>query len=139
MDPHFLPAHLWLGLTYAQRSMYEEAIGEFQDARHLGPADGGVGYVYALQGRDEEAREVEEKIWERARHGYVPPAAFVWLYTAMGDTERALDWLEKAYEERDPWGLAVLFIDPISDPLRSEPRFQAIAREAGVPSTEAGG
>ena len=134
MDPHFLPAHLWLGVTYAQRSMYREAVAEFRAAKDLGPAYGKIGYVYALQGREEDARKVEEELWERSRHEYVSPTAFVWLYTAMGETEQALAWLEKAYEERDVWGLATLIIDPAADPLRSEPRFQELLRELGLPS-----
>jgi serine/threonine-protein kinase len=49
-----------------------------------------------------------------------------------GDRARALDWLETAYAERDPQMLYI-GINPIFDPLRAEPRFQALVKTMGLP------
>ncbi len=139
MDLDFLPAHLWLGFAYAQRSMYGEAIEEFREAMELRTGYAGLGYVYALQGSQEEALAIEQGLWRRSRLQYVSPAAFVRLYMALGEAEHALDWMEEAYDERDLWLLPVLTIDPAFDPLRSHPRFQEFARSVGFPPAEPGG
>jgi len=53
-------------------------------------------------------------------------------YVIAGDRERALDWLEKAYEERAP-SMPYIGCNPLFDPLRSEPRFQALLRRMNLP------
>ena len=53
-------------------------------------------------------------------------------YLMAGDRARALDWLETAYAERDPQMLYI-GINPIFDPLRAEPRFQALVKTMGLP------
>ncbi len=52
----------------------------------------------------------------------------------IGDTEEAMTWLERAYEERDPF-LLVAKTDPLTDPLRSDPRFQDLLRRIGFPES----
>ncbi len=52
----------------------------------------------------------------------------------IGETEEAMTWLERAYEERDP-GLLTAKIDPRLDPLRSDPRFQDLLRRIGFPES----
>ncbi len=52
----------------------------------------------------------------------------------IGETEEALTWLERAYEEREP-GLLFARIDPLMDPLRSDPRFQDLLRRIGFPES----
>jgi hypothetical protein len=53
-------------------------------------------------------------------------------YLGAGDKEQALTWLERAYAEKDPW-LFWLKVYPTYDPLRSEPRFQAVLRKLNFP------
>jgi TolB-like protein/Tfp pilus assembly protein PilF len=60
------------------------------------------------------------------------PCAIALRYIDAGDYGRAIDWLEEAYEVRDP-NLPYEFADPVSDPLRTDPRFQALARRMGLP------
>jgi hypothetical protein len=54
------------------------------------------------------------------------------IYAQWGDRAKALEWLETAWRLRDP-GLVLLKTDPLMDPLRREPRFQAILRELKFP------
>ena len=55
------------------------------------------------------------------------------VYAQWGDAPKALEWLEKALRLRDP-GLSDLKVDPLLDPLRKEPRFQAVMRELKFPT-----
>jgi len=82
------------------------------------------GYASALR----QATEVE-----LAKHGGEPGVTMdaAGNYTMAGDRARALDWLEKAYAERDP-GMAFIGCSPIYDPLRAEPRFQALLRKMNL-------
>jgi tetratricopeptide (TPR) repeat protein len=72
---------------------------------------------------------------EAARHGKEPGAAFDIANCALfaGDTTHALDWLEKACDDRDP-NMPYISCEPLFDPLRSEPRFQALLRRMNLPT-----
>ena len=54
------------------------------------------------------------------------------IHTGLGEKDRALEWWEKAYEERS-WLILYLKTDPFFDSLRSEPRFNDLLRRAGIP------
>ncbi len=63
----------------------------------------------------------------------VRPYLIAEIYIGLSDKSQALDWLEKAYQERDDW--VVWFrCDPIPDGLRSEPRFRELMRRIGLPA-----
>ncbi len=95
------------------------------------------------------AREVYERVGVRAmirwlvndakqRKGGGEPVGLVGsygiarLYVELDDKEQAFAWLEKAYQEHDPW-LWPVRGDPDFDPLRSDPRFQSLLRRMNVP------
>jgi hypothetical protein len=61
----------------------------------------------------------------------VSPLDFAFTYALLGDKEHTLEWLEKAYEARDPW----LYVkaDPRLDNLRADARFQSLIRRMGLP------
>jgi serine/threonine-protein kinase len=61
----------------------------------------------------------------------VPPVAYALVYIGLGDRERALDWLEAAYEARDPF-LCYAKVFPPYDRLRAEPRFKALLERMGL-------
>jgi hypothetical protein len=61
------------------------------------------------------------------------PMFFVVAYVGMGNKQEALSWLEKAYSERSP-SMISLKVNPTFDPLRSEPRFQALLRHMALAS-----
>jgi hypothetical protein len=63
---------------------------------------------------------------------YISPLYFAAVYSGLGEKSKALDWLDKAYEERND-RLIYLGVDPISDPLRSEERFRDLLRRVGLP------
>ncbi len=135
MDPNFLRAHFGLGQALVHERRYQEAIAEFQKAVELsegGAAQlGALGYAYAVANRRAEALEIVEKLKQRSSEHYVPLSMVSIIFSGLGDRDQAMTWLERANEERDPW-LTGLKVDPMFDPLRSDPRFLDLVHRVGL-------
>jgi len=120
-----------VGLCYLQKKMYPEAIAYAEKgiARtgRLNDNLGLLALMYGLGGRKSETRKIIGELKERSRHHYVFPSVFAYAYLGLGEKDRALTYLEQAYEEQDP-ALFYLKASPLLDSLRSEPRFQALLR-----------
>ena len=76
--------------------------------------------------------EIEEIKKERAKQGFIPAYVMVLYSLSLGDKEAAFDWLEQAYEQRDPF-IRDLKVFPALNPLRSDPRFQDLLSRVGLP------
>jgi len=87
----------------------------------------------AMSGMQEEAEEGLRRLELRARIEFVPAIELVFAYIGMGDTEKALDWLERAHAEHD---VQMLWLNTASmfDSLRDEPRFQAVLEQMNFPN-----
>jgi serine/threonine-protein kinase len=135
MDPNFLRARFGMGLSLLHKKRYDEAITELQKAVELsggGAAQlGTLGYAYAVANRRAEALEIVERLREKSREHYVPPAMVATVFSGLGDKDQAMAWLEKAIEENDPW-LTGLKVDPMFDSLRSDPRFLDLMHRVGL-------
>jgi serine/threonine protein kinase/tetratricopeptide (TPR) repeat protein len=128
MDPNMRFARLWLAWTYVQKGMYEEAIAILSKPESDHPwILAALGQTYALSGKRAEAQKMIDRLNEQAKHGYVTAYAVAKPYLGLGDKEQALRWLEKSYENRED-GFIWINTDPAWDGLRSEPRFQDLAR-----------
>ena len=125
----FWPARMMLGNAYVMKGMFPEAVEAFRAARNLAGettmVDGALGYALALSGDTDAARACLAGL--RANEGtrYVRPYDTALIHTALGETERALDDLERAYRERGNW-LNYLRVDPAFDALRGEERFRGL-------------
>jgi hypothetical protein len=86
--------------------------------------------VYDKLGRHADAEAELKKL--QAVFGESEAYEYAMIYAQWGDRSKALDWLHTAMRQRDP-GLRQLKTDPLLDPLRNEPRFQAIERELKFP------
>lgn len=120
-------AHWTLGHLYTQRGMRREAAEAYRRAGSFGPARIEAAI---LAGRRDSALVLLGHEEGRARREYVSPFFLAGLYAAIGERERALDRLERAYAEREGM-MMYLRIHPTMDPLRSEPRFQALVARVG--------
>jgi len=94
-------------------------------------ATAALGYVLARGGAEAEARILLDELTARAKEGYVSAVAFAMLHLGLSEHERALDWIERAREERRGW-MAYLTVNPLLDPLRTEPRFREIVARMGL-------
>src|SRR5436305_2781287 len=134
MDPNSAISHVLLGLSLLKKGDSAGAIAELQKAKAPHPGawyQGFLGYAYAISGDRAKAEQALRELEELAKRQYVSPTAFVTIYLGLGEKEKALDSLEKAYEEQDSacWYLK---IDQIYDSVRNEPRFQAILKKVGL-------
>jgi TolB-like protein/Flp pilus assembly protein TadD len=136
MDPNFARTHLDLGVTYEYKGMFDEAIAEFQKARELGGENwpelrAPLQRAYEKSGYRGYYQEQLRLLKERSKKSYVAPFTIAIIYARLGDKESALTWLEKADRERS--GLFFIEVEPVFDPMRSDPRFRDLLRRGGLP------
>jgi TolB-like protein/Tfp pilus assembly protein PilF len=130
LNPDSPYARAFNGLTeYVQGNL--QRASELCEARPSLWSDLCLAVAYEKLGRHAEARALLDKY--KSAQGDAGAYQYAQINTQWGDLPAALDWLEKALRLRDP-GLVILRTDPLLDPLRKEPRFQAIERELKFPS-----
>ena len=134
IDPSFAPSHDVLGLTYAAKGMYREALTEFEKLPR-GWGESNVAYAHARLGERSQALrmldEFKAKSKQKSASGDSFSSDFAVIYLGLGEKDQAFAWLEKAYEERSLIFLSNLKVDPLWDPLRSDPRFTDLLRRIG--------
>ncbi len=135
-NPDFPLAHFHLGRAYLQKGMHQEAIEAFQKARAYS-GDSPVmtmalGYAYAQAGQNDEAHRILAELHRLAETRYVSPLYISAVHAALGERDAAFEWLEKAYEDRSDY-LVYLKVEPMADPLRSDPRFLQLTERIGLP------
>jgi serine/threonine-protein kinase len=131
MDPTAEETYRILGLVFALEGQPAEAQRVLREAMAM-PGAGTytaatLGYALTRAGETEAARAVLADLEARARSGYVSPVAFATLHIGLGETDRALDWLERSRDERRGY-MAYLRVNPVLDPLRGHPRFEHLAQ-----------
>ena len=121
--------NMWLGISYYMSGDLQSAVTECERAGEVnGPWC--LAMVYDKLGRHSEAEAMLAKVRTIAGDGFAEGYADV--YAQWGDIPRALDWLDTAMRDRDPY-LAYTKVNPFFGPLRNEPRFQAIERALKFP------
>jgi TolB-like protein/tetratricopeptide (TPR) repeat protein len=123
-----------LGRAYLAVGRYDDAIRQFRHAG-LQSSDGFeapalLGYALGIAGRTQEARALVSQYVERARASSARPLDLVAVHLGLGDTARALDWLEQLPGDRG--STFYLLSEPILDPLRGSPRFQRVLERLGL-------
>ena len=108
----------------AEAKKYFEVLGDREAAEALERGYAEAGYPGAMS-------LAAEKLTERSKQTYVQPTQIARLYDHAGENDRALDWLEKAYEEHES-ALVDLNVWP-QGTLRDDPRFQALLRRMNFP------
>ncbi len=134
--PTYWLAYVWLGSAYREAKMYPEALVAFSKALKLSGNQPVItalqGHALAASGNVNGAQKALTTLQHLAHQRYVSSLYFAAIYTGLGDKRAALDSLEKAYNERND-RLVYLAVDPLADPLRSEPRFRKIVNSIGLP------
>jgi adenylate cyclase len=131
LDGNNALAHLWLGWCMMWKGNANEAKAEFQKATALDDLPwyvGSLGYARAVTGEHAKAEQSLQELANTAKQRYVSPALPATVYLGLGEKAKALDWMEKAFEDRDPsmWWING---EQLYDGVRNEPRFQAIMQK----------
>jgi len=136
LDPNFVATHYFLGYINAYLGEHERALAEMQKAAYLTgdttPAlAAAFGYVHAMAGRVEEASTMLDELERLSPDKHVSPYSMTLMYIALGREDQAFEWLDKAYQERDPW-LVFLNVNPLLDDLRPDSRFTESLRKMNL-------
>jgi TolB-like protein/DNA-binding winged helix-turn-helix (wHTH) protein len=134
VEPDFSRVHM-VALAYAQQGRFQEALADVAVWPHQGDIDSiwiwcERAYIYGRAGQPERAQRDLDHLLRYNRQHPLDPMIFVVPYVGVGDNEQAFAWLEKSVAMRSP-GLVTLQVDPVFDPLRSDPRFEAVLRRVG--------
>ena len=135
MNPIAEETYRVLGLILAYAGDHAEAERVLKEALDLPGAATYTRVTLALAmaraGNTAYAEETLRDLEARMLHDYVSPVELATLYVALGDHDRAIDWTEKAYNERRGW-MAYINVHPILEPLKNEPRFKVLIRKMGL-------
>jgi TolB-like protein/cytochrome c-type biogenesis protein CcmH/NrfG len=130
-------AHYFLAVGYQGLNRLPDALKEYQRAVDLSQrnsdAVAGLAHAYASMGGVAEARKILEEMQRQSSVGYVSPYMVAVIYSGLGDKDRALLNLEKAYQERSPDLAYFLRVDMRMDALRHDSRFQSVLQRVALP------
>lgn len=135
MESTFPRAHAILIQAYVQKGQFAQALADIEKQRRVDDSPGNwamESYVYGRAGQLAQARRALAKFEQLNRHGQLDPAAMhVLAYVGIGDKEKLFSALQQASQERSN-SLTALKVDPMYDPFRADPRFQALLRRVGL-------
>jgi TolB-like protein/DNA-binding winged helix-turn-helix (wHTH) protein/tetratricopeptide (TPR) repeat protein len=134
MEPNFPRANMVV-FAYVQKGQFDDALADVENWHRVGNDTFWIwaaqAYVYGRARQPVQARLALQKLQLLNERGQVDPFAFVAPYISQGDKDRAIAWLDRSVTEHSP-GLTAIKVDPIYDPLRSDPRFQQLLRRVGL-------
>jgi tetratricopeptide (TPR) repeat protein len=137
LEPNYPVTYWILGLVLRKTGCCEPAIAASENAVKLSNGSplmlAALAYTLGAAGRTKEALQILDELTKLAKQRYVAPYFFAGIHLGLGDHDRAIECLEKSYEERSHW-LIYLHIDPGMDALRDDPRFQDLLRRIGLPA-----
>jgi serine/threonine-protein kinase len=134
-EPEYARGRSTLGWAYLKKGMPDEGLAQLRRSVSLAPNNtlylAQLGEAYGLAGKLGEAREVLRQLEQLSLQRYVSPYHLAYVYTGLGDQERAMDLLERAHAERagSVYGVKGSFL---FTPLRSHPRFEALLRKMNL-------
>jgi eukaryotic-like serine/threonine-protein kinase len=132
MNPVAEESYRVLGLILTYAGEHDEAERVLREGMELVDVATYTNVTLALAlaraGKPDYAHETLAALETKRQTDYVSPVELATLNIALGDNDRAIDWMEKAYDERRGW-MAYLTVHPLLDPLRSEPRFKVLVRK----------
>jgi TolB-like protein/Tfp pilus assembly protein PilF len=135
MDRNFAGARLFLGRSYREKRRYDEALAELHAAKEL-LGDGAevmslIGYTDAVAGRRVEAQKILQELQASSKERYASPYHVAMIYAGLGEQDKALEWLDKAYADREG-RMTLLQYAPEFNSLHADPRFKDLVRRVGM-------
>jgi serine/threonine protein kinase len=133
IDPDWPVTHFIRAQALLQKGRVAEAAAEFETFAEKQEDEGFLVVARALQGRHAEADEIVARVAARAEEGEYSPFYLAGAYAMLGRKDDTFRWLERAYETRNH-RMAYLARDCMFDPVRNDPRFEAMLRRIGLPT-----
>jgi serine/threonine protein kinase/tetratricopeptide (TPR) repeat protein len=134
-EPEYTRGRATLGWALLKNGRAEEGLAELEKSLGLAPGNtlylAQLGEAYALTGKVEQARQVLYHLEQLSHERYVSPYHRAYVHTGLGEQDLAMDWLERAYDER-AGGVHGIKGSFLFTPLRSHPRFQALLRKMNL-------
>lgn len=135
LDPDFVTSYRLLSLSHLALGHTEKAI---EANRHWGERSGnlikaelGLAYILAFSGQAGEARKILEREGFEKELGHNDCRGLALVYTALGDQDKAFEWLEKGINRHEE-SLTSIKTDPKFDPLRKDPRYTEFLKKIGL-------
>jgi TolB-like protein/Tfp pilus assembly protein PilF len=136
LEPNQSWTHQLLGLTYSLQHLRAEAIAEMRDARTVSGDDGlniaYSGLVYANLGLRAQATDALNRLIDLSRREPVPPTLVALVLSRLDATDPAFEWLERAYQARDPYLPLLILNEPGFAAIRSSARYDSVVRRVGL-------
>jgi serine/threonine-protein kinase len=135
LDPQYARGHATIGWVLVLQGRHDEGLARLQTAVALSAGHtlwlAQLAQAYGMTGHVDKARELLGQLEDRARREYVSPYHLAYVHTGLGDRERAIDYLERAYTERAGavYGIKGSFL---FKPLHGHPRFTALLRKMNL-------
>jgi len=125
-----------LGELYARQQKFDLAISKLIQVRQISGRTvpyglGDLGYICARAGKNDEAMKSLNQLVGFSEKGFTQSVQIAVVYGALGNKDRAFEWLERGYQERN-WQLGYLGVDPYWEGIRSDPRFTALLKKIGL-------
>ena len=138
LDPNYRLAHVFAARAYSEKGMFAEAVIESSKGRDLSavssePIAFGA-YALAKSGKVAEAQAALDELLRVSQRRYVPPTNIALIYDGLGRKDKALDYLEKGFTEKDV-RMVFLKVEPKWNNLRNEPRFIDLMKEMNYSGT----
>ncbi len=136
MDQHFAVAHWVAGLTCMQLGRMPRALTELERAVEMSAespyAVSSLAFAQALTGSRHAAKAALAGLVLAGRQRYISPHHLAHIHVALGETDAAFHWLERAFQDRSDY-MPLLGVDPLLDTIRDDPRFADVIRRVGIP------
>ena len=137
LDPNFWVAHINLANLYQQQERFDEALAAAEKAREFSgentQALSLAAYACAALGRRSEAEQILAQLLALEMHQYVSPYNIAIVHLGLGQTQLALDWLAKAFDDRDV-RMVFLAVEPKWDRIRATAQFESILHRMNLPT-----
>jgi len=136
IDPTLWVAHYNLGETFQLKNDLATAITEYTKAQQLSDdlrARVPLAAAKAQSGDKDAAKQMLAELEELAQHGNVHAYWRTILYLSLGNRDEAIRWLEQGVADHEGLDIAWIKVDPLLDPLRGDPRFEALVQKVLAP------
>ncbi|MFC2165971.1 tetratricopeptide repeat protein [Acidobacteriota bacterium] len=135
LNPNQPFSYLIIGICYMQKGQFQDSIIALKKSVELSGNSteflSNLALGYAASGDSEKAKELLERLEKLSEQKYVSSLKIAMVYTALGEKDKAFNYLELAFVERDG-DLGFIIVDPVFDALRSDSKYEAILKKIGL-------